>query len=1046
MGTVADKYKGSRAYKFDGLNDRINLGDILDETVWTSGKWTISEWVYPQHSTFNILLSKYINGQQQQFITAARDVGSGLRANMVAYGHLSSQVWRGFEGDTPLSLNEWYHLCFEYDSSKTADNQVRIFVNGIKQNLNIWASRGTVVNIQNGSESLLVNGLVNFNPTFTNPYRFDDVRVYGRHLTPTEITHLASKRGVLGSPHYSPIKLKSRITKLVSDRDDSIKPNLLSINKPKRSEPSYKSGYAKSASESASPHLWDGLVGAWMPSLGVTGNSLRDVSGNGNHGTLTNMDAATDWVATSKGVALDFDRTTNYVTTTFRTNYGNTFGYSVWYKSSSTANQNLIGSYQAGRSTFALDINLTQATNSPAVGFISCFAQFGTSRHRFSNTSALSLSDGKWHHISAFVRSGSYASLFFDGKQVPIAVYQANSGSFREPALDIWLGAPNINGSTNGAGLLGSLGHAAVYDRILSPQEIQELYVDSLAPFRQKSIRIFGGVGIPTDTSKIITVKRNKSDVEPSYKSGYAQSAGESAHPNLWDGLVGAWMPSMGVTGKTLRDVSGNENHGTLTNMDPATDWVTSEKGSALDFDGNNDFVTQADPQGSFARSGSDDLTVSCWVYPKRYNQYQSIIGNRNAHLSFNWLIYQHANGGDIQLHGSSQYRSGYVPAASKWTHICATVNSNTCRLFANGNLVQGPFYYTYWNANPTQLTFGAYGTPSSYGEPFLGGLSNISIYHRALTPDEIQTLYVDSLAPFRKKQQVAFNAYPLTLLEKIRSAAKPTTPVSVRVKHNEEPSYKAGYAKSASESANPKLWDGLVSAFVPSFGVTGETLHDLTASNNDGIIYHQNRTINEVWTKTKVGPAVSTYPSGGFQGITTPANNLSMDEFTIVANVRFENRYPGTYPCITVKENNYLDRNWFLGMFPDEEIAFVRSMSGDRWVKSGVVPNKTDFYSIAATSSKVLSHAIYVNGELKNSAHYTGTRSVAGNQNYIGIYKGNINYPLGGSISCILYYSRILSPSEIKHLYADPLAPFRRKAKPIGYQPNKELRGLFRT
>ena len=210
------------------------------------------------------------------------------------------------------------------------------------------------------------------------------------------------------------------------------------------------------------------------------------MSGNGNHGTLTNMDASTDWVATSKGLALDFNRTSNYVTTTFRTNYGNTFGYSFWYRTSSTAKQNLAGSYQNGRSTFNLDLNYTQSTNSPAVGFISGFAQFGTSRHRFSNTSALSLSDGKWHHVCAFVRLGSYATIFFDGKQVPVSVYQANSGSFSEPALDIWLGAPNVNGSTNGAGLAGSLGHAAVYDRILSPTEIKQLYVDSLAPFRKK--------------------------------------------------------------------------------------------------------------------------------------------------------------------------------------------------------------------------------------------------------------------------------------------------------------------------------------------------------------------------------------------------------------------------------------------------------------------------------------------------------------------------------------------------------------------------------
>ena len=77
----------------------------------------------------------------------------------------------------------------------------------------------------------------------------------------------------------------------------------------------------------------------------------------------------------------------------------------------------------------------------------------------------------------------------------------------------------------------------------------------------------------------------------PSYKAGYARSAGESAHPNLWKGLAGAWVPAMGVTGGTLRDISGNKNHGTLTNMDPATDWVVGEKGLALDFDGSDDYI-----------------------------------------------------------------------------------------------------------------------------------------------------------------------------------------------------------------------------------------------------------------------------------------------------------------------------------------------------------------------------------------------------------------------------------------------------------------------
>lgn len=59
-------------------------------------------------------------------------------------------------------------------------------------------------------------------------------------------------------------------------------------------------------------------VAAWVPSLDTAGNgttTLTDLVGS-NNGTLTNMDAATDWVADTGagGVrALDFDGTDDYV-------------------------------------------------------------------------------------------------------------------------------------------------------------------------------------------------------------------------------------------------------------------------------------------------------------------------------------------------------------------------------------------------------------------------------------------------------------------------------------------------------------------------------------------------------------------------------------------------------------------------------------------------------------------------------------------------------------------------------------------------------------
>ena len=48
--------------------------------------------------------------------------------------------------------------------------------------------------------------------------------------------------------------------------------------------------------ESTVPRLWDGVIGAWCPSLGPTGSRFHDFSRYGNWGTLTNMDPPTDWV------------------------------------------------------------------------------------------------------------------------------------------------------------------------------------------------------------------------------------------------------------------------------------------------------------------------------------------------------------------------------------------------------------------------------------------------------------------------------------------------------------------------------------------------------------------------------------------------------------------------------------------------------------------------------------------------------------------------------------------------------------------------------
>ena len=88
---------------------------------------------------------------------------------------------------------------------------------------------------------------------------------------------------------------------------------------------------------------------------------------------------------------------------------------------------------------------------------------------------------------------------------------------------------------------------------------------------------------------------------------GYAQAGMDRLQAGAPRGdwcLDHAWVPALGVTGTTLFDMMGRKAHGTLTNMDPATDWRTTKKGWALDFDGSNDAVIVSDVQAADYSTG----------------------------------------------------------------------------------------------------------------------------------------------------------------------------------------------------------------------------------------------------------------------------------------------------------------------------------------------------------------------------------------------------------------------------------------------------------
>jgi len=259
--------------------------------------------------------------------------------------------------------------------------------------------------------------------------------------------------------------------------------------------------------------------------------------------------------------------------------------------------------------------------------------------------------------------------------------------------------------------------------------------------------------------------------IKPSFSTGYAKNASESANPNLWKGLVGAWMPSFGVTGGTLKVVSGNGNDGTLTNMDAATDWVATSKGLALDFDGVNDSIGF---QQKKLPIGSDPRTVT--VRFKMTSDANAAIVNwgGNSSVGSRWNLWRTQTifgGQKIGIECLNVYKLIDWNFDTNWHDLTVTLSSsnlNSCKIYFDGSegaTSASSGTSTTLNTNATDFVVGRLtGTSIQY---FPGKISYVSIYNRALSPTEIKQLYLNPSAPFLRKQQTvgistaaAFNPY----------------------------------------------------------------------------------------------------------------------------------------------------------------------------------------------------------------------------------------------------------------------------------------------
>jgi hypothetical protein len=208
--------------------------------------------------------------------------------------------------------------------------------------------------------------------------------------------------------------------------------------------------------ESEYPELWRGVRGYWAPCLGPSGTRLHDVSGLNNWGTLTNMDAATDWVVDSGRYALDFDGSNDYVSA------GNSMaGRSV--------PRMTVSCWVLIRSSYGMAINCNW-TN----GFVWYIAPSSSAQSLFiGSTSLTSIAVPNqfnvWRHYW-FSFDNGITRAGYDGIQSGSVTY-GNTPSF----ATAWSNAPRDNLRINIGGY-GRMDDVIWWDRVLNTNEIRELY------------------------------------------------------------------------------------------------------------------------------------------------------------------------------------------------------------------------------------------------------------------------------------------------------------------------------------------------------------------------------------------------------------------------------------------------------------------------------------------------------------------------------------------------------------------------------------------
>jgi hypothetical protein len=190
------------------------------------------------------------------------------------------------------------------------------------------------------------------------------------------------------------------------------------------------------------------------------------------------------------------------------------------------------------------------------------------------------------------------------------------------------------------------------------------------------------------------------------------------------------------TSGTTATDKSGRGNTGTISG---ATRVTGGKHAGALSFNGTNNYVRVADSASLDLTNG---MTLEAWVQPTTSDKaWRTVVLKEHT----TGLAYSLYSNDDTARPGTSERAAGAgrdtstagtaALPANKWSHVAATFDGGTLRIYVNGALVGSKALGGSLAVGSGPLKIGG---NAVWGEWFKGLIDDVRVYNRALSTADI--------------------------------------------------------------------------------------------------------------------------------------------------------------------------------------------------------------------------------------------------------------------------------------------------------------------